>query len=180
VTPADAECPRSKPDLRAVLLAARAARPASELAAARSAIAALGLARAGSLPCVAAYRPLRTEPGSTQLLDGLAAAGARVLVPVVLADRDLAWTGWPDGPPAAITDADLLFVPALAVDRRGHRLGRGGGSYDRVLPRVRAGVPIVALVFDDEVLASVPTDAWDRPVTEALTPGGRLTFGAPE
>ncbi len=129
---------------------------------------------------VAAYEPLRTEPGSVELLAGLAAAGHRVLVPVLLPDRDLAWVTWPDRAAAGIEEAGLLFVPALAVDARGARLGRGGGSYDRVLARVGAPVAVIALVFDDEVLPSVPCDPWDRPVTGALTPSRSLAFPAPE
>jgi 5-formyltetrahydrofolate cyclo-ligase len=170
----------TKTSLRASLLAARAARPADDLAAARTALATLALARAGSLTCVAAYRPLRTEPGSVELLDGLVRAGVRVLTPVLLSDRDLAWEAWAASGSfgsGEIEAAQLLFVPALAVDRSGNRLGRGGGSYDRVLGRVAPSTPIVALVFDDEVLAWVPTDPWDRPVTAALTPSGWVEFG---
>jgi 5-formyltetrahydrofolate cyclo-ligase len=176
VASASAQNAPSKQELRATLLAARATRPADDLATARAAIATAAIARAGSLPCVGAYVPLRTEPGSVELLSGLAARGVTVLVPVLLADRDLAWRRWPDGPAAPIEDAALLFVPALAVDRAGFRLGRGGGSYDRVLARLGADVATVALVFDDEVLASVPVDPWDRPVDAALTPGGSITF----
>jgi 5-formyltetrahydrofolate cyclo-ligase len=173
----DAGSTPTKSSLRASLLAARAARPALDLASARTALAALALARAGTLACVAAYVPLRTEPGSVELLDGLVAAGVRVLTPVLLADRDLDWQSWPAAEPDDIASADLLFVPALAVDRTGRRLGRGGGSYDRALVRVAPATPIVALVFDDEVLPWVPTDPWDRPVTAALTPSGWVEFG---
>src|SRR5258708_85847 len=65
----------------------------------------------------------------------------------------------PTEPPrgvTAVTSADLVIVPALAVDRRGRRLGRGGGSYDRALARVGAAVPTVALIYDGELLDEVP------------------------
>jgi 5-formyltetrahydrofolate cyclo-ligase len=163
--------------LRSSLLAARGSRSAQALAAARSSIATLALARAGSLPCVAAYRPMRTEPGSFELLDGLVRAGCSVLVPVLLPDRDLAWQTYPSSAAASLDAVSLMFVPALAVDRAGNRLGRGGGSYDRVLGRLAAGVPAIALLFEDEVLPAVPADSWDRPVTEALTPGGWVPLG---
>jgi 5-formyltetrahydrofolate cyclo-ligase len=166
--------------LRTQLLANRAARSADALAAARAAITEQALAAASGLPCVAAYVPLPTEPGSRELLDRLVAAGVAVIVPVLLPDRDLSWESWPSRGPAALEAAGLIFVPALAVDAAGYRLGRGGGSYDRALARVGFGTPIVALVFDDEVLAGVPTDPWDRPVTDALTPGGWVTLGDPE
>ena len=147
--------------------------------AARVAIATSAINRADLLPCVAAYVPLATEPGSLELLSGLSARGTTVLVPVLLPDRDLAWRCWPDGSAAEIDDAALLFVPALAVDRAGYRLGRGGGSYDRVLGRLRPDVATVALLFDGELIESVPTDPWDRPVTEALLPSRAVTFGSP-
>jgi 5-formyltetrahydrofolate cyclo-ligase len=63
-------------------------------------------------------------------------------------------------------------VPALLVDRSGMRLGRGGGSFDRALGRVAAGVPVVALVYDGEIVERVPREPHDRSVTAALTPRG--------
>jgi 5-formyltetrahydrofolate cyclo-ligase len=71
-----------------------------------------------------------------------------------------------------VLDADLLVVPALAVDGRGWRLGRGGGSYDRVLARVAGVVPALAVVDDAEVLPSVPVEPHDRPVQGYVTPSG--------
>ncbi|PSK58900.1 5-formyltetrahydrofolate cyclo-ligase [Micromonospora sp. MH33] len=70
--------------------------------------------------------------------------------------------------------ADLVVVPALAVDRRGYRLGRGGGSYDRALARVPATVPTVALLHDGELVEVVPAQPHDRPVRFVITPGGGL------
>lgn len=172
--------PDDKPALRADLLARRAARSGDELAAARSAIAhaVLTRARGRGWRTVAAYRPLRTEPGSTELLDGLVSLGLTVLVPVLLDDLDLGWSLYGDDQPDlgvdAIQRADALLVPALAVDRTGVRLGRGGGSYDRALARVGAGVPLAALLFDGEILDRLPREAWDRPVTAVVTPQGWL------
>jgi len=79
----------------------------------------------------------------------------------------------PTGPrlgPEAIGEAELVIVPALAVDRRGFRLGRGGGSYDRALVRVGAGVPTVALLHDGELVDAVPAEPHDRRVTAVITP----------
>lgn len=167
-----------KSDLRDTLLRARRKRHASEISAARTAIRATVLARvAVTRPgCVAAYVPLRTEPGSDELLDGLAALGIEVLVPVLLPDRDLSWQRWrEDGRDlgtGAIATADLVLVPALAVARDGTRLGRGGGSYDRALARVPDGVPVAALLFDGELVESLPADSWDRPVAAVVTASG--------
>jgi 5-formyltetrahydrofolate cyclo-ligase len=165
----------SKRELRARLLAARSALSPEQISAARAAVRGHVLSRFGSARRVAAYRPLRTEPASVELLDGFLARGAWVLVPVLLDDRDLDWAPWPSGAPLgveAIASVEVALVPALAVSRRGVRLGRAGGSYDRALTRVRPGVPIVALVYDDEIVSDVPSDPWDVPVTAAITPSG--------
>ncbi|MBV8540958.1 MAG: 5-formyltetrahydrofolate cyclo-ligase, partial [Pseudonocardiales bacterium] len=138
---------------------------------------------------VCAYWPVGNEPGSPALLDGLVRRGCRVLLPVVgAAAVALDWAEYtgagslragplgllePTGPRlgrAAIAAAVLVLVPALAVDRRGTRLGRGGGHYDRTLPLASPGTPLVAIVRDDEVLASLPAQPHDVPVTAALTP----------
>jgi len=128
---------------------------------------------------VAAYEPLRTEPGSLGLLFELHQAGYQVIVPVIRPDRDLDWAAWrPPGQtgPAlgrhAVGTSGLILVPAFAADRSGRRLGRGGGSYDRALSRVPQGTAVVALLFDDEVADQVPVDEWDRPVTAFVTPAG--------
>jgi 5-formyltetrahydrofolate cyclo-ligase len=65
-----------------------------------------------------------------------------------------------------------VIVPALAVDRRGVRLGRGGGSYDRALSRVPVGTPIVAALYDGELLDALPADPHDVRVTGVATPAG--------
>lgn len=172
-----------KARLRSDLLAERQARSPDDLEAARSAIRAHVLDRTVALGCVAAYVPLRTEPGSVELLAELHAAGVSVLVPVTLPDRDLDWVAWSSdggGPPLgveAIGRADLVLVPALAVARDGIRLGRGGGSYDRALTRCLTTATVAALVFDDEVLDWLPSDPWDVPVGAAVTPSGWLPLG---
>jgi 5-formyltetrahydrofolate cyclo-ligase len=164
-----------KPILRDDVRAARTALTPSQIDGARVGVRSHVLSRYASARRVAAYRPLRTEPGSVELLDAFAAGGAEVIVPIVLDDRDLDWSPWPAGGPLgvdAISRADLVLVPALGVDRRGVRLGRGGGSYDRALRRVRPGVPVVALIYDGELVERLPEDGWDVPVTAVVTPSG--------
>jgi 5-formyltetrahydrofolate cyclo-ligase len=82
-------------------------------------------------------------------------------------------------PQEALADVELMFVPALAVDRSGTRLGQGGGWYDRVLEFLPPSTPVYAVVFDDEVLdaKTLPFDLHDRPVTGALTPSGLIQIG---
>lgn len=164
----------SKAQLREALLAARRARPAEELSRARAAIRAAVLAQVGAAGwrLVACYSPLRTEPGSVELLDALGSP----LVPVVLPDRDLDWREHGTDRllgPEAIAAVDAAFVPALAVDRFATRLGRGGGSYDRALTRLPVGVPVVALLFESELVDfRLPREPWDVPVTAVVTPAG--------
>lgn len=136
---------------------------------------------------VACYASRPTEPGTAPLLAALVERGVRVLLPVLLADSDLAWEAVTCEPGApgreravdapcrqALARADVVLVPALAVDTLGHRLGQGGGSYDRALARVGTGVPVVALVHDDEILDAavepVPAAAHDCSVDLAATP----------
>ncbi|WSG06578.1 5-formyltetrahydrofolate cyclo-ligase [Micromonospora sp. NBC_01739] len=144
---------------------------------------------------VAAYVPVASEPGGAQLPEVLADAlptGAQLLLPVLRRDLDLDWATWA-GPQAlvapgrgirepntprlgltAISTADLVVVPALAVDRRGIRLGRGGGSYDRALARVSATALTVAPLHDGELLDTLPAEEHDRPVRAVVTPSGGL------
>jgi 5-formyltetrahydrofolate cyclo-ligase len=140
---------------------------------------------------IAAFVGIRGEPHTLQLLAALRARGVRVLLPLLLEDLDLEWADY-DGDPANLTEgphgvlhppgpslglhgiaaAELVLAPALAVDGAGRRLGQGGGSYDRALTRTSA--PVLAVVFDDEVIEEVPAELHDRPVTGALTPAGGI------
>jgi len=70
--------------------------------------------------------------------------------------------------------ADVVLCPGLAADGHGNRLGRGGGSYDRALRRVRIGAPRWVLLYDEERLASVPVDEHDVPVSGTITPSGLI------
>ena len=142
---------------------------------------------------VAAYLSVGTEPDTRGLVYALWKRGTYVLLPLLLPDRDLDWASYegpdslavgpygllqPTEPPrgvAAVTSADLVIVPALAVDRGGRRLGRGGGSYDRALARVGAAVPTVALLYDDELLDEVPAGPRDQPVHMVAQPRRGIT-----
>lgn len=193
-TPGD-DVADAKTQVRRRLAAGRRERPAAERDAARAAIAGHLTAVLSSCRRVAAYLPLSTEPLPPTFAADLAAAGVTVLLPIVTGASPLDWaladgpvtTGSrgisePTGPrlgPEAVATCDVVLVPALAVDHAGGRLGRGGGHYDRTLaplPARRAdGRPwLVAVVFDDEFLDRVPTDALDRPVDAVVTPSGGL------
>ncbi|WP_195908175.1 5-formyltetrahydrofolate cyclo-ligase [Nostocoides sp. HKS02] len=138
-----------------------------------------GLAR-GSW--VAAYESTPLEPPTEALIAALVARGIRVMVPITLPDWDLDWreVGIPDPlGSAAIGRAQVVFVPAHAVDGWGNRVGQGKGCYDRVLPRTSALV--VAVVHPWEVLDEpLPHDAHDRPVDAVMAAGlGVRHLGAP-
>ena len=72
----------------------------------------------------------------------------------------------------SLTEADLIIIPALAASADGTRLGQGGGWYDRALLHRSPSAPIVAVVFDDEVLADgrIPREPHDIPVDAIITP----------
>ncbi|MEU6416378.1 5-formyltetrahydrofolate cyclo-ligase [Streptomyces spiralis] len=187
----------AKRTVRRELLAARDGLTADELRRAASALArrALELPELARARTVAAYVSVGTEPGTLALLDALRARGVRVLLPALLPDNDLDWGVYagedslarvrhggkmalqePAGErlgPDAVTAADVVLLPGLAVDVRGMRLGRGGGSYDRVLARLeRAGAhpALVVLLYDSEVVDHVPEEPHDRPVQAVVTP----------
>lgn len=175
-----------KPALRRAVLSRRAALGAEQRARAGAAAleALLPLVEEAPGSTVAAYLAVGTEPATADLLAALADRGVRVLLPVLLPDRDLDWASAADGvqpgrhgllEPAgarlgreAVADCWLVVVPALAVDRAGHRLGRGGGSYDRALPRTRGLV--VALLHDGESVVELPAEPHDAPVDALVTP----------
>lgn len=133
----------------------------------------------GAGDVVGAYVSFGTEPSTIDLVALLQARGLAVIVPAVLDDRQLDWVGASDGSPlgiAAIGSAALVIAPALACDRHGARLGRGGGSYDRALSHVGPSTPVCALVYEDEVVVELPREPHDRAVTMVAIPSGIVHF----
>ncbi|MBD7995241.1 5-formyltetrahydrofolate cyclo-ligase [Arthrobacter sp. Sa2CUA1] len=145
---------------------------------------------------VACYLSMTGEPDTSRLLEDLDTAGHTVVVPVCEPDRQLSWRHWspdielaaglfpgipePVGPSLgldAVQGLELLFVPALAADAAGTRMGKGGGYYDRFLARYRAAGGTgrtIAIVYDHELLPAgeLPAEAFDAPVDGVLTPSG--------
>lgn len=188
-----------KAALRTALITRRRALPAAALedASARVVAELAALVQREQPQCVGGYVPIGAEPGGAGLPDaltGMVGPDGRVLLPVVLPDLDLDWAEYhgpysltpgphglrePSGRrlgPEAIATAELVVVPAIAVDRRGVRLGRGGGSYDRALARVAPTTLIVALLHDGEMVEEVPAEPHDRRVGAVITPGGGLVM----
>jgi 5-formyltetrahydrofolate cyclo-ligase len=185
----------AKTALRRRLLAARGRLTDAQRAEAARAVrdAVLGLPETQMAGTAAAYYSVGTEPDTRGLIYALWKRGTYILLPLLLPDGDLDWASYegpdslaagprgllqPSEPPrgvGAVASADLVIVPALAVDRRGVRLGRGGGSYDRALARVGAPVPTVALLHDGELIDEVPAGPHDLPVRMIARPREGIT-----
>ena len=186
----------TKAEHRAAILAARrAVPPAVHAAEAQQLCAHVDDAVRGA-STVCAYVPVGSEPASLALLNRLRELCDVVLLPVTRPGRDdghppLQWGHYEPGtlvparwglqeppgpwlPAGAIAGAEVVLVPALAVDRAGIRLGRGGGFYDRSLALCRTGTRLVAVVRDDELVAALPSEPHDIRMTAALTPGSGL------
>ena len=176
---------------------AAAARSATELANAELSERAIEFVNSNSAKSVAIYLSFSTEPSTKQIIAELLASGARVLVPAVATDHSLRWFEF-DGastkkgalgfaepdvdslPEASLAEADIIFVPALAVDENGARLGRGGGYYDRALAQQSLGEKKhclkVALIYDEEVLSRLPSEPHDIAVDAVITDKRLIEF----
>jgi 5-formyltetrahydrofolate cyclo-ligase len=142
---------------------------------------------------VAAYMSTPDEPNTRDFLGWTASNDTRVLIPVTRADGLLDWAPY-DGEdedidiigmptpssellgPIAINRVDLILVPAASVDRAGMRMGWGGGYFDKTLGSMEACPPVYAVIFDDELVDSVPRERHDMPVNGVVTPSGIVTF----
>lgn len=71
--------------------------------------------------------------------------------------------------PGRVDRLDVVVAPGVAFDHRGGRIGYGGGFYDRLLPRLRPGTPVVAVAFDTQVVDDVPVGPQDLPVHVIVT-----------
>jgi len=179
----------TKGQIRRRVVAARAALGEADLVARSDQL--LGNARAllddRGVGTVAAYLSVEGEPPTRQIIDHLHGAGVRVLLPLLCDDFDLEWAVYEPGATrqgrfglvepatpnlgkAAVGAAEVLLCPGVAGTRTGLRLGRGGGSYDRVLARATPSASRCLLLYDDEVLASVPTEPHDATVDYLVTP----------
>lgn len=186
------DTPRNKADWRRQLLAARSARKTNgaELKLAQQVS---NLISATGAETVASYHPMRGEPCLLEINAELQKEG-RLVLPKIQGDS-LRWlrangltagpfgTKSPTGTELELRNIDLMLIPALAVDRAGFRLGRGGGFYDRALadlaqiPPNRSDSPLrVAVVFDDELVGNLPSEPHDIKMHAAVTENGVTWF----
>lgn len=135
---------------------------------------------------LAAYLPAQDEPNIRPFLDWAEDQNIRVLLPVSRDDGLLDWAVSTDGEqqglhgmpepvgellgPIAINDVDLIIAPAAAVDKTGMRMGWGRGYFDRTLGSMERCPPVYAVVFDNELVESVPTELHDKKVNGVVTP----------
>jgi 5-formyltetrahydrofolate cyclo-ligase len=183
----------AKLELRKRMRALRAAHPAAALRLRNQGIVkqALALPRFATAASVAFFFPMaeRQEVDLRELDAEARRQGKRVYYPFLqqrgeslvtglrltsslsdLADRGQRFLEPPvDAPEAARGDLELLFVPALAVAPNGHRLGYGLGFYDALLPDFRPPAQAVAVAYDFQLLADLPTLPHDVPCDAVLT-----------
>ncbi|MBW2289225.1 MAG: 5-formyltetrahydrofolate cyclo-ligase [Deltaproteobacteria bacterium] len=145
---------------------------------------------------VGLYAALPDEVPTRPLFDALVSAGVECLLPRVASDGHLDFartTRWGDlrvgafgvlapnasAPTASFAAGDLVVVPGVAFDRRGARLGRGGGCYDRTFPP--GGGPAVQLcgmAYEVQIEDSIPATSHDRGMDAIVTEHGfRWTRG---
>lgn len=150
--------------------------------------------RTHDISVATAFVPMRFEPGGAELPFALANEVQHLLLPRIATANDgpplmdfcafdprteqlvpgpmgileppgPAFSGFPAG-------IDLFFIPALAVDSTGARLGQGGGYYDTNLAELAPDAEVCAIVYAHEHLDHVPTEPWDLRVTSVLTEDG--------
>jgi 5-formyltetrahydrofolate cyclo-ligase len=138
---------------------------------------------------VGGYHALSSEADPALLLRALVERGHHVAFPRVIAkgarlafhrvpDGEMLRTGaWGIQEPAAhfpLAEPDLLLVPLLAFDAAGHRLGYGGGFYDRTIAALK--VPAFGIGFAAQEMASLPVEAHDMALSGILTEHGLKRF----
>ncbi|MGB3375539.1 MAG: 5-formyltetrahydrofolate cyclo-ligase [Microbacterium sp.] len=137
---------------------------------------------------VSCFLSTTTEPETRGFVREAVARGIRVLLPITRADGLLDWAvaddtdeisegmyGLPEPTgevlgPIAVNDVDLMIIPAAAIDRSGTRLGWGRGYYDKTIGSMEKCPPVYGVIYDSEVLDSLPREVHDQPVDGIVTP----------
>lgn len=167
--------------LRATLRKARAERETSPEVSRGISERLESLTRELSAKKIAAYLPFGDEPDIRGYLSWVRSHDLQLLLPISQPDGSLTWVSWdgestqpgifgfaePSGVPAQLTATDLIVVPALACDKTGNRLGKGMGFYDRALADI--SIPVATVIFESELLESVPFEQHDRRANFVVT-----------
>jgi len=144
--------------------------------------------------CVALFAPLPSEPDIHPLIEEAWAQGKRVVLPLMIKTGSipkLDWhevTSWADvvvpGPfglrepdplrcsRVPLRELDCVFIPGVAFDEQGFRLGRGGGFYDSFLSLAPPTLPSIGLMFNLQKVPAVPREPHDQPLRSVLTEDG--------
>ena len=180
-----------KSELRARLRAQRRRLAAEAPDAAERAAALLPVGKLPSLACVAGYHATGSELDPMPLCHRLAALGAALALPAAeTRDEALVFRLWSEGEPllndvagipsprpsSAAVRPNLVITPLLAFDRKGGRLGQGGGHYDRTLEALRAAGPIfvLGLAYAGQEVAEIPMEPHDQRLDAILTETGYI------
>ena len=138
---------------------------------------------------VAGYMPLRDEADPRLLMHAIAQRGHRLALPVVdTGSRTLSFHEWKEGDaislnsygiaepagPSEPVEPGVVLVPLLAFDASGHRLGYGGGYYDRALERMR--VRAIGVAYAGQEVKELPRGQHDRRLDMILTERGLRRF----
>jgi len=149
--------------------------------------------------CVALFAPLPSEPDIHPLVEEAWAQKKRVVLPLMIkhakSTPQLDWheiKTWDDVivpdpfglrepeplrcPRVPIAELDCVFIPGMAFDDQGHRLGRGGGYYDTFLAHGPTTLPAIGLFFSAQKVPLVPRESHDQPLRSILTEDGLLQF----
>jgi 5-formyltetrahydrofolate cyclo-ligase len=141
---------------------------------------------------VAGYRAVRGELDIDAALVLLAERGAHVTVPRVIGEH-LEFVRWhpqqqtsegsfgipepTDGRTVPLHSHDVVLAPLVAFDDHGHRLGQGGGYYDRALAGCGANRPVViGIAHSFQQVDTIPTEAWDVSIDAVVTDEGTVEF----
>lgn len=137
---------------------------------------------------ISCFLSTTTEPGTRDFVTRAVRRGIRVLLPITRTDGLLDWAvatddgevaeglfGLPEPTgevlsPMAVNDVDLMIIPAAAVDRSGMRMGWGRGYFDKTIGSMEKCPPVYAVIYDSEILDSLPREIHDQPVTGVVTP----------
>lgn len=188
---------KTKAELRAGRLAARDAIPPVERIEKSLAIASHG-AEAISLDAgaiVSGFLPIRSEVDVRPLMAHLRDRSARLCVPVILDKKTIVFRElvrgaelvpgvfgtFGPGPDAAELEPQVMLVPLSAFDAGGHRIGYGGGYYDRAIHRLQQkglNPKLIGIAFDCQEVASVPVEPHDIRLDAVLTESGYRPFEA--
>ena len=141
---------------------------------------------AGSAPVISVYWPIRSELNTRPLIETLCERGLKVALPILVAVKhpllfrafepgdELAKGPFGLSEPSsdkAALEPDIIFAPLAAFDRKGYRLGYGGGLYDATLNAMRAKHPVTAIgiAYAVQEADSIPVEDHDQKLDYIVT-----------